>query len=189
MTDSVSRSPRRSRDGATRDACFPLARSSGILVEELDGETLIYDLATHEAHCLNRAATLVWRRSDGKTSAEALADLLPQADLPRDMDLVWLALDRLDRAGLLAEYGESAPKKMISRRDVVRALGATAGLTLALPAVSSLVAPLAAQAASCVTAAKCKKGNAKKGCEGLPICGVPNACCGDTGGKCGNVAC
>ena len=37
----------------------PKARTDGLLVEEMDGETLVYDLDTHGAHCLNPAAALV----------------------------------------------------------------------------------------------------------------------------------
>lgn len=156
--------------------CFPQARSSGILVEELDGETLVYDLGTHKAHCLNTAAALVWGRSDGETSVEALADLLPDADLPRDIDLVWLTLDGLDRAGLLADYEAPVARKVVSRREVLRAIGATAGLTLLFPAVSSVVAPLAAQAASCLTQAECKS-LSPPGCLNLPICSNRSKCC------------
>lgn len=137
---------------------------------------MVYDLATHEAHCLNRAAALVWSRSDGKTSVEALAELLPEADLPRDEDLVWLTLDGLDRAGLLAEYEAPAARKLISRREALRALGTAAGLTLLLPAVNSVVAPLAAQAASCLTSAQCRSA-VPPNCTGLPICSNRNKCC------------
>ena len=189
MTDSSSRLPRRTQGGASTGARFPLARSTGILVEKLDDETLVYDLATHEAHCLNRAAALVWDRSDGETSMDALAGLLPEVDLPPRVDLVRLALDDLDRAGLLAEYPAPTPKKTISRREIVRALGATAGMTLLFPAVSSVVAPLAAQAASCLTQNQClNKG--KKDCSGMPICGSPGLCCQKVGKKgCDAAAC
>jgi len=189
MSDSTSRS-RGPNHGAENGAGrFPLARSSRVLVEELDDETLVYDLDTHKAHCLNRAAALVWRRSDGATSIGALADMLPEAELPRDEDLVWLALKDLDKAGLLAQSDVPAARKKISRRDVVRALGATAGLTLALPAVTSLVAPLAAQAASCLTQNQCQN-KGKKDCSGLPICGAPNFCCANAGKKgCDAVPC
>jgi len=132
---------------------------------------------------------LLWERSDGETSVEALADLLPKAGLPRDVDLVWLALKDLQKAGLLVEYRAPAPKKAISRREVMRALGVTAGLTLVLPAVSSLVAPLAAQAASCDTVNQCQN-QGKKKCSGLPICGSPGMCCLPVGKKgCDAAAC
>ena len=175
-----------------RTLSFPRARSRGLLVEELDGETLVYDLDSHEAHCLNRAAALVWDRSDGATSVEALADLLPKAGLPSDVDLVWLTLDRLDRAGLLLEPDPPEPRKMVTRREVLRTIGATAGLTLLLPAVDSVVAPLAAQAASCVTNQQCRS-MTPPACTGLPICTARTKCCtvvtSRQGSECRSVNC
>ena len=49
-------------------------REDGLIVREVDGETLVYDRRRHKAHCLNRAAALVWRQCDGTTSvADATA--------------------------------------------------------------------------------------------------------------------
>ena len=59
-------------------------------------------------------------------------------------------------------------------------LGATAALTLVLPAVESVVAPLAAQAASCTPLAVCTKLK-NKDCTGLPICESRSLCCKKTG--------
>jgi hypothetical protein len=189
MTDSTSRHHERTQGGASPAARFPRARSNGILLERLDDETLVYDLATHEAHCLNRAAALVWDRSDGETSLETLAGLLPEVDLPPRVDLVRLALDDLEKAGLLAEYQAPSSKQAVSRREIVRALGAAAGMTLVFPAVSSVVAPLAAQAASCLTQTQCQN-KGKKDCSGLPICGAPGFCCGPAGKKgCNAIPC
>ena len=42
-------------------------------VERLAGETLVYDLRRHRAHCLNPAATLVWRCCDGRTTVASAA--------------------------------------------------------------------------------------------------------------------
>jgi hypothetical protein len=120
---------------------------------------------------------------------EALAGLLPEVDLPPRVDLVRLALDDLEKAGLLADYQAPAPKQMVSRREIVRALGAAAGMTLVFPAVSSVVAPLAAQAASCLTFNQCQN-KGKKDCSGVPICGSPGLCCQKVGKKgCDAAAC
>lgn len=192
MTDSRSRPSSRSAGDSSPNGCFPQARSRGLLIEELEGETLVYDLATHEAHCLNKAAALVWSRSDGKTSVDDLVELLPGVDLPRDEDLIWLTLDSLDRAGLLADYEAPSSGKSLSRRAAVRALGRAAGLTLLLPAVSSVTAPLAAQAASCLTNAQCRS-QTPPDCTGLPICTNRNTCCTEVrnrrGSQCRPVSC
>ena len=47
---------------------MPQARTSGLIVKEVDGEILIYDRETNKAHCLNQTAAKVWEHCDGKTT-------------------------------------------------------------------------------------------------------------------------
>src|SRR4051812_9076998 len=83
---------------------IPRARAEGLLVREMpDGELMIYDTERHQGHSLNRMAALVWRHCAGQTSVEEMAAALRQQDLPASEDVVWLALDRLERAHLLQE--------------------------------------------------------------------------------------
>ena len=44
----------------TTRALMPRARQDELVVEELQDETLVYDLKRHKARCLNRTAALVW---------------------------------------------------------------------------------------------------------------------------------
>ena len=44
----------------TTRALMPRARQDELVVEELQDETLVYDLERHKARCLNRTAALVW---------------------------------------------------------------------------------------------------------------------------------
>jgi len=166
----------------------PKARTDGLLVEELDDETLVYDLETHGAHCLNRAAALVWRRSDGNTTVRDMVPLLAHVGLPEEEALIWMALSRLDEAGLVESVTLPGAKSGFSRKEVLRVLGATAAMTFILPAVESVVAPLAAQAASCITLAACQK-LPKNRCGGLPICENRSLCCKVSGTKCAALAC
>ena len=55
---------------------LPEARREDIVVQELPDETLVYDLKRHKALCLNRAAGLVWKHCDGRTSVAEMAVLL-----------------------------------------------------------------------------------------------------------------
>jgi hypothetical protein len=112
---------------------------------------------------LNRTAAVVWRHCDGQRSPEDLAGLLQdQLDLPADLDLVWLALEHLDRAQLLSAPLEGHPSQRYSRRELTRKL-ARVGLAAALlPLVHSIVAPTPAHAQSglpvnapCETNAQC----------------------------------
>ena len=135
----------------------PQARKDGLVVQELPEETLVYDLECDRAHCLNRAAALVWRHCDGRTTPRDLARLLEsEVGLPNDEAVVHLALERLARVRLLEEpVSRPSAVAHYSRRDVLRRLGAAAGVAILLPAVQSILAPDAAQAASGTTANAC----------------------------------
>lgn len=52
----------------TRLKPLPRARSQKLVVQELNGETLVYDLQKHKAYCLNRTASQLWRACDGRTN-------------------------------------------------------------------------------------------------------------------------
>jgi hypothetical protein len=128
----------------------PVARTESLIVKEVDGETLVYDLTTDKAHCLNDTATRVWKNCDGrKTVSEISAALSAESNTKVKDEVVWLALDQLDRFKLL----EEAPAKPgflagMTRRQMVARLGIAA---VALPAIVSIVSPTAlAAGASCI---------------------------------------
>jgi hypothetical protein len=158
----------------------PRARKQGLVLKELPDEILVYDLARHHAHCLNRTAGIVFKHCDGETSVQELAALLDgEAGQPADENLVWLALEQLEKAELLEEQlrplPESGPR---SRREMMKRMGLAAATLL--PLVTSIVAPTPAEAAaSCVTL-----------CTGMPFgtrCGdcIDDYC--DGAGACVNV--
>jgi len=138
---------------------LPIARREQLVVTELGDELLIYDLRAHQAHCLNRTAALVWQHCDGRRDIPALAQTLTRV-LPFtvDEDMIRLALRQLSRRKLLA--APLAPALMpesgtaqISRRVMMRRLGVAAAI--ALPLVTSIVAPTPAEAQSGCNAANC----------------------------------
>lgn len=134
----------------------PRARTADLLVRDLSEETLVYDLARHRAHCLNRTAALVWRHSDGTRGVQELARVVArETGLPADEDVVWMALAQLSGAHLLEERVAPPGAGRRSRRDVLKKLGGAAGLAILLPAVLSVEAPTAAQAASPTTWQTC----------------------------------
>ncbi len=173
---SVSRFPPQAEVpsmGTTR-ALMPRARQDELVVEELPDEILVYDLKRHKSLCLNPTAALVWRRCDGRTSVAEVAALLEeQWAAPTDEAVVWMALDRLGRAHLLSKpVTLPADESQYSRREVLRKLRRVAGISLLLPVIESIVAPLAAAQASGV-----------EGCSAIndcTPCGAPNytrRCC------------
>jgi hypothetical protein len=160
---------------ATRDPRAPQAREAELLVHDLTDETLVYDLTRHQAHSLNRTATLVWRRCDGRTTVAEMAALLErELGTPADEDVVWAVLRRLGRAHLLEErITLPADGIRCSRRELMRKLGLVGGLML----VTSAIAPPPALALTCVTS--CSSPNSCEPCLGnQPTCTGKNVCCG-----------
>src|SRR5882672_5632881 len=128
---------------------FPSMRKRGLIVDDLPDEVLVYDLERDQAHCLNRTAALVWRACDGNASVLKIARRLEvELDAPFNVERVWLAIDQLEKLHLLDQSLTTSSKlTRLSRRQMVRTLGlATA---VAVPLVTSIVAPTAVQAATC----------------------------------------
>jgi hypothetical protein len=128
---------------------FPRMRQQGLIIDDLPDEVLVYDTDRQTAHCLNRTAALVWRGCDGHTSATEIARRLQaELDAPFNEELVWLALDQLEKLHLL-EHSVSVPAQYtrLSRRQLIRSLGFAAAVTV--PVVTSILAPTAVQAATC----------------------------------------
>jgi len=169
---------------------MPLARTTDLVVEALRDETLVYDLRRHKAHCLNRAAALVWRSCDGRTTVSATAALLEgELQLSSGKALVRSGLDQLARARLLNGPPEiRGARPRYSRRAVLRALGLTGAAALLPPLVETVVSPVAAEAASCLTPAQCRA-LAPPFCSGQPICGNPTSCCRPRRLSCRQAAC
>jgi hypothetical protein len=129
----------------------PLTRQDGLIVRELENEILIYDTKNNKAHCLNDTAALVWKHCDGLTTTEEISrSLTHQLGTPVDEKVVWFALKQFGRDQLLEEELPLPPTVLasgLSRRDMVRVLGLAA--VVAVPLVTSIVAPTAVQAATC----------------------------------------
>jgi len=159
--------------GATQP---PKARKQGLIVRELPDEVLIYDRDRDKAHCLNQTAALVWKYCDGETSVATMVQRL-ECDLKAskvDEKIVWFALSQLDKDNLL-EQSVPLPSMMegMSRRQLMRALGLAA--VIAIPAVTSIVAPTPAQAATCLPTGQACSSPAQC-CSGL-CPGAPTGTC------------
>ena len=80
-----------------RKSITPQARTTGVVVEQLADEVLVYDLERDRAHCLNLAAARVWEKCDGKHSVSEIATEVGNEEV------TWMAVEQLSRAGLLEE--------------------------------------------------------------------------------------
>lgn len=122
------------------DMDLPLARNKDITVQELENETLIYDLTIDKAYCLNETSSIVFSACGSRKTFEYLKNKYKFTD-----DLINLALEGLKTNDLLArEY--ASPFAGMSRRALIRKVG-TASM-IALPLISVIIAPPAAQATS-----------------------------------------
>jgi Coenzyme PQQ synthesis protein D (PqqD) len=128
---------------------LPLARRDQLIVQELPGELLVYDLERHKAYCLNKAAAAVWKHCDGNLAVADMARLLEsELKTPVDAEVVLLALQQLDKFHLLKERMTSLNARPgISRRALMQRIGVAA---LLLPAIISVAVPTAVSAASCL---------------------------------------
>ena len=128
---------------------MPEARKEGLIVRELSGEVLVYDRDRSKAHCLNSTAALVWQYCDGKTPVSQIARTIEGAiNVPVDEEVVWLGVEQLNKSKLLKRTTVPSHVSGLSRRDVMKRIGLAAAV--ALPVVTSIIAPSAAQAANCL---------------------------------------
>ena len=155
---------------------FPVARKSGLVVQEVPDEVLVYDLDSNKAHCLNQTAALVWKSCDGRNSVAEIARLVEnQTGGKVTEDFVWLAIDQLSENALL-EQELKVNFAGQSRREVMKKIGLAS--MIAVPVIASLVAPQSALAAS---SCNCNTGNAcqapsRAGCPSTTNCNGVGVC-------------
>jgi len=157
---------------------LPKRRKHGLVIKKLQDEVLVYDLDCNNAHCLNRSAAAVWERCDGRATVADIARAVEKkTGVSVGQEFVWLAIEALSRDHLLEERVDwPAAVPRISRREAARRIGICAAI--AIPLVTSIIAPTPAQAAtctgrcgSCSTGATCCSGVCAPnvaGCSGPP---------------------
>jgi hypothetical protein len=139
---------------------YPLARTNGLVVQEVPNEVLVFDMETNEAHCLNETAAMVWKYCDGETSVAKIAEILGSSkgsDI--NEDLIWLAIDQLNEHKLLERKVDSKFAGH-SRREVLRKIGLAS--MVALPVIASMAAPrsvMAQTSCNCANNGACRNGS------------------------------
>lgn len=133
----------------------PLVRTTQLVCEDVSEECVIYDAREKKAHHLNSTLTWIWRRCDGNTTIESLADSFEQEfDVTDGLPVLVTGLEQLEARDLLDNPVDfnllAAEQVAISRRAVV------AGGSVLMPLVVSIIAPTPA-------AAKSKEKDKKKG--------------------------
>jgi len=134
---------------------LPIARQDGLVVRELPDETLVYDLRTNKAHCLNQAAALVWRLCDGHTALlELAAALHTELGVADGEAAARLALRQLSRRALLEQpFAVEPATEILGRREVLRKLA----ILGTLPIIMTIAARHAAHALSLCQDNKCRE--------------------------------
>lgn len=161
----------------------PTARKDDLVIQEVDGETLVYDLKTNKVVSLNKTSALVWHNCDGKKGPTEIAEIIQdKIGAKVNEDIVYFAVNQLNKENLLKPAFDYSDKFTgMSRREVIRKIGL--GTIVALPVVASIVAPTSAEA--------------QTGCVALPIppgtmtgsmcpCTTPAQC---SGGNCSTGMC
>jgi hypothetical protein len=160
---------------------IPVARKEGLVIQEMPEEVLVYDLDTNKAHCLNKTAAFVWNSCDGKNSVADIKNLLGTRSGDVSDDLVWLAIDQLNKNNLL-ENDIKANFNGQTRREVIRKIGLAS--IVALPLISSIVAPPAVSAQSLGI---CDPGGTGVGNDGNKL--ANGSACNGNGNCCSNICC
>ena len=115
-------------------------RVDGLLIERVDGEVLVVNEPSHEAHALNESAAIVFDLCDGSMSRAAMAaEVARRTGLPADESVVDLALTDLVEAGLVVLDDEELPS--ITRRTLIRRLALPAAAMALLPVVETVLVP------------------------------------------------
>ncbi len=149
----------------------PLARTEGLVMHEMPGELLVYDIKSDKAHCLNATSASVWKACDGaRTVADLSALFDAQAGRGHSEGVVLLALEQFQQNNLLQNSVDFGPS--YSRRDLIRTIGLTS--LMVLPGVATLAMPKAPQAScQCVTPGDCL---AQSSCPSMVNCNGSGIC-------------
>ena len=132
----------------TQPAGLPRVRTEGLLVQDVLDEVVVYDLDRDKAHSLNSTAASVWAQCVRQVPRAEAVELLSQKLGPgKGETALDFALAQFHRAKLL--QGPSPRAEGMSRRAVMRRIGLAAAAA-SVPIVTSLVAPPAVHAQSCV---------------------------------------
>ncbi|HRH46748.1 MAG TPA: PqqD family protein [Pyrinomonadaceae bacterium] len=168
---------------------YPLSRKNNLVIQEIGGEIIIYDLKINKAVCLNETSAMVWQLCDGKKStAEISLIITKDLGLKVNEDLVWFALEQLKKHELVENYNEIfSPFFNLSRRQIIKKVGL--GTMIALPFISSIVAPEGIYAGSCVpfkSTVCTTPANCCPNTPNPPLNCNSNRCCLGTGGLADN---
>lgn len=124
-------------------------RHNDLLSEQLEGQHVIYDAANQTVHGLNSTLSWVWSRCDGSRTVEDLiAAMQGETGLDDTRSLVTSGLKQLAEANLLEPESVDLNALRTESCVVSRRAAVAAGVSIAVPVMSSVLAPTPAAAKS-----------------------------------------
>jgi hypothetical protein len=161
----------------------PQKRTEDLVIEAVLDEIVVADMARDKVHHLNEMAAFVWQQCDGEKTPEQIAALvLMKFHTDQAEELVWMSLDRLDKAHLLAER-MAQDDQVLTRREMLK-LATRVGISAAiLPVVATITAPTAAAQASLFRTQLIGTGSGSNFSNCANFCGSQN-CTGSASGSC-----
>jgi hypothetical protein len=139
----------------------PRVRHSNLWAEELNEQYVIYDTHSQTVHGLNRTMSWLWSHCDGSRTLDDLIAAM-QRDTGDDnaRSLITVGLKQLAEANLLEPGSVDLNAVMAEPSTVGRRAAVAAGLSIAVPMMTSIIAPTPAAAKS--ESAKVTDGKKKK---------------------------
>jgi hypothetical protein len=129
----------------------PQVRQSDLFSEEIHGERVIYDDSNKKVHRLNPTMSWVWSHCDGsRTLDDLIAAMQMQGETGNDdaRGLITSGLKQLGDANLLEPESVDLNALMAAPTTVGRRAAVAAGLSIAVPMMTSIIAPTPAAAKS-----------------------------------------
>jgi hypothetical protein len=172
---------------------LPRARTDALLVEQVEAETVVYDLDSKDVHCLSPLAAAVFEYCDGRTALARIAELAQQR-LGEQVteDDVAAAAAQLDERSLL----DTPPlilREGISRRELAKKSAKYGAAAASVPLIASIVAPAAMAQGSVIPAGCTGCGGPAANQQCAPEAGASQQsaghCCQDVAGKACNRSC
>ncbi len=124
----------------TKEFDMKAYQRSGLIVEKVCDELVIFNQERNEANALNAAATVVFELCNGTNEVDDMVQAMKANDiLPATDDAVLLILGELEDAHLV-EIVER-PQEKTGRRDILKRVGAGAMAAVLLPVITTITAP------------------------------------------------
>lgn len=117
-----------------------------LIAKALENELLLFESESNTAHCLNAMAAQIWTACEQQRTAAEITEFLQLQTPDLQEEIVFECLKRMADGGVLEVIHPDSVS--LQRRALIRRAGLVAAALLPI-AITSVVIPPAAEAASC----------------------------------------